>query len=1656
MAGGFQFVDATPEEPRSGRRLGNRFELSQRLKTSRGIATWDGVDLHTGEHVAIKVTSTTTLIPAARHRLEHEAEVLARLDSPFILPARHVGTSGEWLYLVTPWLRGETLEARLSRGALGVPEALVLGRDLLSALAEVHRHGVLHRDVKPSNLIVSGEPLSHATLIDFGLARSERLDPSSKNLPVGTARYLSPEQSGLLHRPVEATSDLYSAGVVLFEALFGGPAFSGDSVGEVLRQHLIARPRLRALGVDVPRALEELISRLLQTDPSDRYQSARSVLADLMELEDALGHGQPEPALVTGARDTRHSLTEPSFVGRNLELATLEQELEATRTDPGRLVLVEAESGGGKSRLLEEFAARATRSHAWVLQGQAQDQVARHPFHLVTSVATTLTPVLQSRPELARAVRDNLAGQETGVCSVLPQLAPLLCPNFRLPTRALGPESLGENRVIWALTELLSALGTQDAPAVVMLDDCQWADALTLRALETWSQARHQGRGRVLVVAAFRGEDLAPSHVLRRIVPTAHLRLNAFDAQDVTRLAESMAGALPPEALALVARLSSGNPFMANAVLHGLVEDEVLVPGATGWQVRKDALVQARSSRQAASLLVRRLRLLPLAARRMLSVGAVLGKSFERSRLEALSGATPEEVSAALEEPRRRHMLWEEGTRYTFVHDKLREVLLDMLTAQQRRDLHRLAASSAEKQLPLDPFELAYHFDAAGEEAQALPHALMAAEQARNRFGLESAELNYRIAERGAAGADPGTRFRIASGLGQVLMLRGQYTESRQQLERALSLARDRMERARVLGRMGELAFKRGDFVEAIAALEQGLKLMGRWVPGRGLPTRAGAAWEVLTQVAHTVAPRWFLARRALREGEQDLLAVRIYSRLAYGYWYRRAQEAVLWAHLREMNLAERYPSTPELAQAYSEHSPAMCTLPWFRRAFVYAEKSLTLRQEQDDVWGQGQSLHFYGLACYGASRFHECIDKCTQAIQLLDRTGDPWEVNNAAFHIALSLYRLGRLRESLETSQRLHASAIARGDRYSLRLGLEAWAKASDGKIPDTLLADELSNPDPADPHSHSGVLQAEALVRMRRGDFAGAVELLERAARLVSRPHPRHDFLAPILPLLATARRKLAEATSPLAAARREALLKQAEDTARRAHSLARAYRNNLPRALRERGLVAALRGHPRRARRWLEQSLQVAEAQQMRHERALTLKARGELGQALGLPDAAEDLASATRELEELESGLSPEVATPGGTRTLSMVDLFPRVLEAGRRLASALSCEAVFEAARESMRELLRAEDCVVVDPRQLSTDEDAARLGLSRGAISRALESGHITALGQGLPGGVSESMELLGVRSLLCAPIQVRGKTVACVVATHRQVDALFGEPEERLAAFVTVLAGAALENAENFARIAALSEEQGRLYRAEQEAVRLRDDFLSIAAHELKTPLTSLQLHLQGLRSQATTDTPLPKERLSARLESANAQTQRLGRLVNDLLDISRISQGQLDVALSPVDLVALMRGQLERSRESFVHAGCPVRFDAPDHPLIGQWDALRLEQVVANLLSNAMKYGAGRPIEISLREQEGLARLRVRDHGMGIAEEDLSRIFERFERAVSVRHYGGFGLGLWIAREIVRALGGTIQVESTPGQGATFTVTLPRSGPSSHLEEH
>jgi PAS domain S-box-containing protein len=232
------------------------------------------------------------------------------------------------------------------------------------------------------------------------------------------------------------------------------------------------------------------------------------------------------------------------------------------------------------------------------------------------------------------------------------------------------------------------------------------------------------------------------------------------------------------------------------------------------------------------------------------------------------------------------------------------------------------------------------------------------------------------------------------------------------------------------------------------------------------------------------------------------------------------------------------------------------------------------------------------------------------------------------------------------------------------------------------------------------------------------------------------------------------------------------------------------------------------------------------------------------------------------------------------------------------------------------------------------------------------------------------------------------------------------------------------------------------------RQAVRDRDDFLSIASHELRTPLTTLSLEIQSLRrslgKRAKTGAGAKSGRLERSADVAQNQINRLISLVEELLDVSRLAGGRLRVEPSEFDLVDLVRDVANRLKPSLDAAGCALSFEARARA-VGSWDRLRVEQVVANLVSNALKYGPGSPVEMSVTRETECACLKVRDYGIGIAPEDRRRIFQRFERAVSMSHYSGFGLGLWIAQEIVTAHGGSIDVDSELGRGSTFIVRLP-----------
>jgi tetratricopeptide (TPR) repeat protein len=1194
--------------------LADRYERLLPLAEDAGVGSFLADDARVGT-VLVKVLEMGGARSALRMRLAHVTGILASLrdadGDPFLL--EH-GTAGEFVWVARPFLPGRSLAERLAEGPLDVDGTLAVAEAALRRLVAANAHGIIHRGVKPANIILqsgSGRPV----LVDFAMTRSVHLRAGSRGGTPATARYLSPEQAGLIESPSDERSDLYSLGVTLFECLAGRPLADGGTVEEIRVQHLEDRPQSALEDPDIPKALVELVTRLVRAEPSERYQEAEAVLDDVSAIISGRREGVPDPPVVIGRSDRRRVLADPGFIGRRAERSALEAELASLTRGNGTVVSIAGESGSGKSRLLDEVARMAATSGILVLRGQGQDRTASRPFEIFAGVAAGLAAAAHSTPELASRLTERFADRAEAIAGAAPPLAPFAAAGGG---KQVLPEEHGQARAVEALASVLEAAGSPDRPALVILDDCQWAPTLTAAVVEQWTS--RAGPRWTAVVVAFRSEEVPMASPLRALDTSRDLLLAELTDTEVGDLVLSMAGPVPDAAVERVVDAAKGNAFMAQAVLRGMIEGGTLVRVGREWQLDMAAPGGVQTSRDAALLLLERLEVLPDSTRRLLASAAVVAKTADLELVVALSGLDDASAFQAIDEGRRRRILWldERSARVAFAHDIVRETILRDLSQEEATALHQRAAAHYLDRPEEAPFQVAYHLDRAGLVTEAFPHAMRAAEVARSRHALEDAESYYIIARKGAV--DPQSRFLVADGLAEIMSLAGRYSEAEAYLEEASAVAEDPVDQAAELGKLGEVAFRRGDQAKAAARLETAIRGLGGWVPRWQLIVIVGLVWEVVIQTAHSVTGNQLTIRRHLSRSQE--LRLRFYSRLAYVYWFRNGRIRCLWVHLKEMNLAERAGPSAALAQAYSEHAPVMTTIPWYARGIRYADRSRAMRRDLGDTWGEGQSLNFYGVALYAASRYRESLEAFEQAIQILSLTGDRWEMNTARWNLALAHYRLGDWAVATEMAVALHESAERIGDQSSSAIALSIWARTSSGAHPDAVVVEEAAARPNDDQHSGSELQLARALLLLAGSRPTEAAEVLEAGWATVRRAGLRQEYVAPVLSWWATALRQRVAAMAPDDPHRRAAT-RRARQVSRRAVRLSRSYRNNLPHALRERALIEVLGGRPRRGRTLLQESAQVAAGQEAAWEEARSREELARLDVAEGRPGSEAEL-------------------------------------------------------------------------------------------------------------------------------------------------------------------------------------------------------------------------------------------------------------------------------------------------------------------------------------------------------------------------------------------------------------------------------------------------
>jgi tetratricopeptide (TPR) repeat protein len=1174
----------------SGNRVvGARYEVINELGHGGFGSVYRALDRLTGRVLTIKRMHLTSRrnggSAAARRTLAQEFKVLATLRHPNVITVLDYGfdEDGE------PYLVMDLEEHAVTILEAGRGEPIAVQADLLvqtlRALLYLHRVGIIHRDLKPENvLVVRGQ----VKVLDFGLSLRRGEESAEDYDAAGTPGYISPEV--LCGKAPSERSDLYALGVIAYELFVGRLPFQPRNLVEL--QIEAARTMLPRPGDPVPPPLCPILEKLLHPDVRVRHGDAATVIA---EFSQALGW-----PFAAETVPTRESLLQAApLVGREREINTLYDALKSAGQGQGTTWLVAGESGVGKSRLLDELRTRGLVDGFIVVRGQAVDQGSPyHPWRLIVSNLLLWTPV-----SMADA-------------AVLKQIVPDI---ERLMSRPVGdpppldPEGM-QTRLMLAVDALFHQ---QKRPMLVVLEDAHWAGSESLKLLAWLAQPTPPLRA--LFVASFR-DDEAPA--LKDAIAGARvLELERLDPEASAVLAETMIGPgiCQPEVLRFIQRETEGIPFFIVEVVRALAE----VSGSLD-RISDATLPQRVLPGGIRQIARRRIERLSPQERSAVQTAAVIGHEID---IDAMRIAHADlDLDAWTAACARSAVLNFRDGRWEFAHDKLREQLLDDLSPEVRRDLHRKAAEATERAHPHSRQHLtalAHHWREAGDLAREAEYVREAGLLAlHSNAASEAVELLSRALE---------VKRSLQEERGPARTKR-----KRAWLDPTSRVDPDDSDFALAVieGALCEAYFCLGDMTACQSHAQEALALFGYPVPESTLQwllaTLAEATVRTLQRALRVRSKNPEIALRVAEESG------RVQLRLTEVFFYSLRSLPILWSALRIVNQCEPAGPSAPLAQGYVILAILMGSArlrrlgdPWAQRAVAIAAGTGV---DQTIAWVQSRAAVYLIPEC----RWDEVETAVGKATCIAERGGDlrlwteTWSISANA-----GLYR-GDYEKSLTASRNLERLSHRSGNRQG-----ECWAL-----LAQTGLLIRLGRADEAQRLAEAALLLADretmkseaicalsglAMARLLSGNPAGAYEASERAVGQTRETKPVAYWLQNPLALIAEALLSLQESgwapdsSSPLLVRH---LANEAVETLWR---FARQLPLGRPHAHLWRGLAAWLAGRESRAMRYWQKAVSLGGKLGLRYECG---RAHFEIGRHLPSGESREShLRQAREEFEHL---------------------------------------------------------------------------------------------------------------------------------------------------------------------------------------------------------------------------------------------------------------------------------------------------------------------------------------------------------------------------------------------------------------------------------------
>jgi len=1714
------------------------FEIAEVIYDGDRSTVQRGRERATGRAVVLKELSLASANEEdlARYRyaleLTHDLKVEG-ICAPFML-FHHDNRP----VLVMDDIGGVSLGEGLRTGRLDLGEGLRVAIQIAKALGGLHAHDVMHLDVNPAN-IVRNPATGQAVLIDFDLA--SRLDHESNaplrlSRPRGTLAYIAPEQTGRTNRSVDRRADLYSLGVTLFELFTGRLPFPHSDPLTLVHHHLaVAPPSPHGVEDSVPEGLSQVILRLLEKMPEDRYQTAEGVLADLLHCEGLYRETGDIPAFELGRADlTDHLRLSQRLYGRDADKVVLLDAFGRARNGGTELLMIGGYSGVGKSSLVNEV-------HGLILEARGRyadgkyEQLRREPYLGLLEALRALVDEILSLPSAdialwRRSLLEAVGTVGQAVIDVIPEVELVLGPQPPLP--ALG-HAEAQNRFQRVLARFIAAFARADQPLVLFLDDLQWSDSNTLGLLKLLLEDADTAN--LLVIGTYRSNEVSPAHPVGHFLRQVRKGAVSLTERELAPLGESAVGALVADSLrrtqadveplvaAIMAR-TGGNPFFVDALLLTLAEQGAvwLDRGAGRWEWSLERVEELGISDNVADLMVRGMARLAPETADLLQVAASIGATFELPTLAAAAERSPAQTAALLWPALRENLVepmgarWRygslsedgvvEGVGYRFCHDRIQEAAYDLLAPERQAERHLrigrvlLDRGGAEDDFGIvDQLDLGRSLVVAEDERVELARRNLAASRRAMRSAAYSLAHRYLHIARELLPADawqrvPDLSMEVLRAHADASIMCGEYDETADLVDILSVHARGLAQQVDAVSMRIQVLIQKQDREGLIATAMHCLGMLGIEPPADeaawgALHAAEGAAVLELLQGVDVAT----LVDRPAMTDPDALAQMRLLGALApFAVSFMPIVPVVF---PRMVRLSLDHGNSPLSPSGYVFYGFLRGLMGDWPTGDAFGQMALALNEAQGLPQLRPPTEHVY--ACFLAHWRHSmamaaahCRNAMVTALESGIFTTAGWAGMNLPWLGLAGGHNLDELVQETRELQSLARSTLRYTDAVtSYDIVLRAMARLVGARDElDTMDADGRSLPELRERLAHYPMAQVASLashlqVAVVMGDLATAGPLaqdlaprLSEAAGLIAMPEV--IFLAALT--LCDLSRVMPAAAWAEQAPRLEELAGHVAGAAQLNPGV-RGWQYELLQAER-----AAMAGEADQARRAYDAAIGAAEASMNPYAEGLCLErafrfleSQGLRRMGLGyLTDARYAYVrwGARAKVEALEASYPVlrgrrAITTSTVTTTSSGSLEVETVLRATRAISSEHELEPLLERVVQVVLEHAGAQRGYLVIDHQgrlcvdasgdgrgvrVHASEDIADVtGLCEDAVRYVARSGTAVIEDDARVGRFRHTAYVLEhrPRSLLVLPLQHLGKVVGVLYLENNLGTGAFVGDHLELLHTVAVQAATSIENARLVLdlkqrsqqlelRSAELEEKNQQLTELDQ----LRDDFLAKTSHELRTPLHGIIGLAQSLMVEGAAQDHAHLQHCLGMIASSG---QRLSNLVNDILDLSTLERREIELQLAPVEIGGIVQSVLALARPLLRSDAVAMVADISDPGLAVLADAQRVEQILFNLIGNAAKFTETGSIVASVRAQGDRVSVSVQDTGIGIRPAVLTRIFEAFEQgeAETARQFGGTGLGLSVAKELVELHGGTLTVESEPGQGSTFTFTLRRA---------